>query len=340
MKSARTAPTLKACAILVVAIALSAPHTVSGAGNPLTPGTFGTELEQCQTYSGISLTVLGGSCTGVAHAECTVQATRLVEVQNIVKTFFQTEACTEGKAEARAWSVATAIATVHANSLVSIDCTETHAKAKGCGFGVGNGDALAIAWTEAIAFAAAGAIDDGKTAFCQSDIGALIPVLAHAFARSHTQLCAVATGPVSLSAFQNSFFQSSATAMADAFATASARVCGKLAEAECTGEAGSAGPSSSNSGGGISGGVNTDENSDGSSAGTVGGGANGPFDSTCGAMSVCCDVASYPCNCPGCPQSLAEFVEFDLDNPGGPKKIIKSGSKFCFCPISANPFGR
>lgn len=76
-----------------------------------------------------------------------------------------------------------------------MECTGAKVKSNGCGFAQGVGNSLTVAWTEAIAIAAASASspDGSQNAFCVADIRALVPVLAKAFALAQSQVTIAAT---------------------------------------------------------------------------------------------------------------------------------------------------
>lgn len=192
----------------------------------------------CSAFASLEILVTGGECSGTASADCSaVSSSQSTFKQAFTEWWGEgSDACDGGKTEAAATAVATAIAEVWANAASKVSC---NGRGFACGWSVANGNTFAKGFAEAMAQAAADALDtEQAAAFCFADIRAVSTVLAEAAAKAQSDVCVTDTG--NQSDYQDSYVQAVKVAIAEAFAKATATACNRgtevIAASECTGE--------------------------------------------------------------------------------------------------------
>ncbi|GMH36247.1 hypothetical protein BSKO_04115 [Bryopsis sp. KO-2023] len=194
----------------------------------------------CNAFALLEILVSGvGKCTGSSSADCTAVSISQNAFQESYDEWFSDDGlCDNGKAEASAIAIASAIAKVWSNAAVKVTC---EGQGFACGWSIANGQAWATAFAEAISQAAAEAGGGSNAeAFCFADIRAISVVLADAASSAQADAC---TNGGTVESFEASYAAAIQVGIATAFARATASACNENGEAlsssECVGEASS-----------------------------------------------------------------------------------------------------
>lgn len=197
----------------------------------------------CSVFSSLKITATAGKCTGLASADCTAVGESQSTFVEAYEDWWigddgdldDVKLCEKETVETAAKAIATAVAKVWASAFVLVEC---EGQGFACGWAASNGEAFAMAFAEAIAFAAADASLPDVDAFCVADIRAISGALAQAAESARADTC---TAGGTSTDFEDNYASAVVDAIAEAFASATASAC-KLddearAKSECFGVA-------------------------------------------------------------------------------------------------------
>ncbi|GMH41871.1 hypothetical protein BSKO_09781 [Bryopsis sp. KO-2023] len=208
----------------------------------------GPPSTSCSAVSTLQIEVTRGKCRGTSSANCKTWSQSQEVFQEAFEEWWSEgetkDVCDGNKVDVAAQAVATAIAKVWTSAAVDVECDD---KSQGfsCGWSFANGETFGVAVAEAVATAAADAslaLEDSEQegsevadAFCFADVRAISGVFTQAASDAAADAC-TGTGQEPASVYESSFVSSIKTVVADAFASASARVCRSEDGADVTAE--------------------------------------------------------------------------------------------------------